>query len=127
MPPNRARNSDRHQDRSRQFSAPASLLWPHRLPDLPHQSHVVRAGSLGARNDLPGAKERRGFAGLIVDTASFAMEGDLEADPDPHRNIDLAAASQGLSDPGTTIEAGPGAQRAAPSGGGAAADRKARG
>ena len=49
------------------FGRSAGVLLAHPLPDLPHRSCLVRAGSLGPRAERPDAASRRGLQRLIVD------------------------------------------------------------
>jgi hypothetical protein len=67
-PAKRTRDPHRHQDRSRELSAQPGVFRAHPLPDLPHGSRLVRTGSVGRRDERPGAASQRGLPGLIVHT-----------------------------------------------------------
>jgi hypothetical protein len=61
MPTIRTGDPHRHQDRSRELSAQHGVFRAHPLPDLPHRSRLVRAGSLGLRVERLGAASQCGL------------------------------------------------------------------
>src|SRR6266403_5565817 len=121
MPANRTRDPHRHQDRSREHSAQPGVFRAHPLPNLPHRACLVRKGSLGRRAGTPArvVVARAPRPDRPHRSSIIAMEGHHGAHANLHRNVRLAAASQGLSCRSTTAKAGPSAQRAAPGGEGA--------